>query len=752
MEVEQIQPVASTQQQPPQPQPNLQSEAVGTTTSNEERPAAAAAAAAAMAAQSAPVVDFQASATTATTATASSSSSSSSSTTGPPASATVASSTAPRGPPRKRGSVIHMGQGVFRRAGNEQQLLTKWFDCETLHDSFLRGYHFFPNNPCLGKRKSAATTSADQPYLWLSYREVHAALTHFSSGLRHLGVNPGDRVGIYSKNRVEWQIAAEGCNSQSFVTVALYDTLGPESSVYIVNHAELSTIIVEPESMPKLLSIWPQFKTVKFIVQMEQITDDTRQRAASINMPLHAFSEVTQLGEKNPVPSTPSSANSLAVIMYTSGTTGMPKGVQLTNKNVLSTMAGVFGAFSGFGFSDKDVFASYLPLAHILQRACESAFFSLGGSIGYWRGDPRLLMDDLINLRPTLLVAVPRVLEKIRAGLDQVVADSNPVSKWLFHKAYSYKDSNISAGKSSRIWDTLVFRRIQKKVGGRVRGILCGGAYLRPSTQHYMRVIFGCPVIQGYGLTETAAGGTISEFTDNADGHIGAPVGCSEIKLVDAPDMGYRHDANPPSGELCIRGPNVFSGYYKDPEKTREAIDSEGWFHTGDIVQLVDNRFMVIDRIKNLIKLPQGEYVALEKVENMLMACRTVDQICVHADVQREWLVCVIIPNKRAITDFANEKGIPQQADYSQFLKQDNLRHAVLADLQTTGRQQKLLGFEIPMNVWLDNEPFTPDNNMLTPSLKMLRQNFRNKYANQITHMYEELEKKPPAASSAPKQ
>eukprot|EP01027_Heterolobosea_sp_BB2_P006323 GEZU01009573.1.p1 GENE.GEZU01009573.1~~GEZU01009573.1.p1 ORF type:complete len:873 (-),score=348.59 GEZU01009573.1:206-2824(-) len=629
-------------------------------------------------------------------------------------------------------SVVHMGNGVYRRANYKDGLVDRWFeDVATLHDSFMRGVTKFPNNNALGKRIPGGG------YEWLTYKQAHEKVTQLSSGLRHLGINDHDTVGIYSKNRVEWQIASEACSAHSIISVALYDTLGADSCSYIVNHAELKAIICSPENISKILNLIKEMPTVRFLVSMETPKEEDQKRASELGVTLYSFDDVYKMGQEHPHEFVPPKPEDVALIMYTSGTTGMPKGVPLTHANVTATIAGVVGSL--FELTSNDVLISYLPLAHILQRAVESALFGFGIAIGYWQGDIAKLMDDLMELKPTIMTAVPRVLERIKAGIEAKVKETPAFRQWIFKQAYAWKKGNVEKGKKSSILDAVVFKTIQTRVGGRLRGIISGGAYLRPEVQEFMRVVFGCPVIQGYGLTETSAGGTIMEWNDTKNGTIGAPVGCAEIKLADVPEMNYLSTNNPPAGEIWIRGANVMKGYYKDEEKTREVMTEDGWFRTGDIGTLIDNRFMIVDRIKNVIKLPQGEYVALEKVESAYAACNLVDQICVHADVANPHLVCVVIPNQKNLRELAIRLNLATEADdINAICKKKEVRDAVLNELTATGKAAKLNGFEMVKSVWLDTDPFTVENDLLTPSMKLRRPNFKKKYQEAIDTMYSE--------------
>ena len=244
----------------------------------------------------------------------------------------------------------------------------------------------------------------------------------------------------------------------------------------------------------------------------------------------------------------------------------------------------------------------------------------IGAETGFYAGDVKSLVDDIQELKPTIVPGVPRVYEKIYANITARIATKSGLAQKMFNKAFVASAKAMRNGKKPPVmWEKLVFSKIKKNLGGRVRMLFSGGAPLNKRTQEYLSIVFACPLLQGYGLTETCGAATASFLDDSSSGHNGPPCVSVEMKLVDCPEMNYFHVQTPPTGEICIRGPSVTSGYFKEDALSAEAIDEQGWFHTGDIGRLTPSgTLQIIDRKKNIFKLSQGLYVAAEGLEGCL--------------------------------------------------------------------------------------------------------------------------------------
>lgn len=546
-------------------------------------------------------------------------------------------------------------------------------------------------------------------YEWLSYRQTFIAVCNFASGLVQLGHQKGERVAIFADTREEWFIALQACFRLNITVVTIYASLGEEALCHSFNETEVTTVICGYKELKKIANISGQLDTVKRIICMnDEFQSDASLVSGSSNWTVFSFLDVDKQGRENPSdPELPLSAD-IAVIMYTSGSTGMPKGVMMTHGNVLAVASAVMTIVPGLG--PKDVYLAYLPLAHILELAAENIIPAIGSSIGY--GSPLTLTDtsnkvkrgtkgDASVLRPTLMAAVPAILDRVRDGVRRKIDATGGLPKKLFDLAYSRRLAAINGswfgawGLERLLWDLLVFRKVRAILGGRIRFILSGGAPLSADTQRFINICLGAPIGQGYGLTETCAGGTFSEYDDPSVGRVGAPLPCSVVKLVDWPEGGYLVSDSPkPRGEIVIGGPNVTVGYFKNDEKTREVykVDERGvrWFYTGDIGQFhADGCLEIIDRKKDIVKLQHGEYVSLGKVETALVVSPYVDNIMVHANSFHSYCVALVVASQHTLEAWASKQGI-QHSDFADLCQKQEALKEVSSSLLKEAKAARL--------------------------------------------------------------
>ncbi|XP_018716866.2 long chain acyl-CoA synthetase 7, peroxisomal-like [Eucalyptus grandis] len=370
-----------------------------------------------------------------------------------------------------------------------------------------------------------------------------------------------------------------------------------------------------------------------------------------------------------------------------------------------------------------------------------------GVAVGFYQGDNMKLMDDLAALRPTIFCSVPRLYNRIYAGITNAVKSSGMLKERLFRVAFNSKKHAILTGRNpSPMWDTLVFNRIKEKLGGRVRFMVSGASPLSSDVADFLRVCFGCQVLEGYGMTETSCVISCMDEGDTLSGHVGSPNPACEIKLVDVPEMNYTSEDQPyPRGEICVRGPIVFQGYYNDEVQTREVIDDDSWLHTGDIgLWLPGGRLKIIDRKKNIFKLAQGEYIAPEKIENVYSKCKFISQCFVYGDSLNSCLVAVVAVDLEVLKEWAASQGIEYEA-LRQLCNDQRAREAVLAEMDDIGREAELQGFEYVKAVALVLEPFTEENGLLTPTFKIKRSQAKAHFAKVILDMYAELSRSEPS-------
>ncbi|NWU94712.1 ACSL5 ligase, partial [Upupa epops] len=620
----------------------------------------------------------------------------------------------------------------------DNNLLSYYFeDGKTLYEIFQRGLHASGNGNCLGYRK------ANQPYQWLTYKQVLDRAQYLGSGLLQKGCKPSSNhfVGIFAQNRPEWIISEYACYTYSMVAVPLYDTLGPEAIVYIVNQADISIVISDkPEKAQILLENCEQEKTpcLKKIILMDLFDQELKDRGAKVGVEILSMHDVEELGRNNirePVPPKP---EDLSVVCFTSGTTGNPKGAMLTHQNVVANAAAFLkGTENTFEISSSDITISYLPLAHMFERIVQTVAYSCGAKVGFFQGDIKLLTDDMKALKPTVFPVVPRLLNRV---YDKVQSGAkSPIKRCLLNFAVMMKISELKQGiiRNNSIWDNLIFKKVQKTMGGRVRIMVTGAAPISSSVLTFLRAVLGCQIFEAYGQTECAAGCTFSMPGDWTTGHVGAPLACNIIKLEDVEEMNYFSSNN--EGEVCIKGPNVFKGYLKEPEKTAEAIDKDGWLHTGDIGKWLPNGTLkIIDRKKNIFKLAQGEYIAPEKIENVYIRSGPVAQVFVHGESLRSFLVGIVVPDPETLPEFAAKLGV--KGSYEDICKNPAVKKAILEDMIRLGKAAGLKTFEQVKDLYIHTEMFSVENGLLTPTLKAKRAEVVKVFQKQIEALYSNIQ------------
>ncbi|BFZ18085.1 hypothetical protein BsWGS_21125 [Bradybaena similaris] len=606
-------------------------------------------------------------------------------------------------------------------------------EVDTVYGALVWGLRESKNGPCLGAR-----TGPKKQFEWACYQEVIDKVLQFGSGLLHTGLAPSNdvRVGIYATNRPEWTIADYGCQAYSMCPVPLYDTLGRQAIKYIIDQCKISTVVCDVEDKVKtLISLKSELPDLKLVVVVEEVTEALKDEAMQAGLDLVTFADLLHLGQthlREPVPPKP---DDIFSICYTSGTTGNPKGVVLTHFAVVSMVQSVMlGAQSSFVPTADDVYLSYLPLAHNFDRAVHVMMFLAGGRIGYYSRDIRLLPEDLMTLRPTIFATVPRLLNRIHDAVQTEVKHS-AIKSAILRCALASKQKDVlrRVFRRDSIWDKILFNKIQNKLGGRVRIVISGSAPLSTDVMNFLRCALGCMVLEGYGQTESSAGATLTIPGDASLGHVGPPLPGCHIKLVDVPEMNYYAKDN--FGEVCVKSDFILREYYLDPEKTAEAVDSEGWLHTGDIgTWLQIGTLKIVDRKKNIFKLAQGEYVATEKIENVYQNSPFVGQIFVDGDSLKTCLMAVVVPDPLYLEKWAASHGFP--SDPASFCGLQAARDVVLQDMLAQGKKAGLQSFEQIKDIFLEWNPFTVVNDLLTPTLKNKRAALRNHYKHKIAELY----------------
>ncbi|KAI9347711.1 hypothetical protein BDR26DRAFT_907771 [Obelidium mucronatum] len=528
------------------------------------------------------------------------------------------------------------------------------------------------DRPFLGTRP--ITNGIAGPYIWQTYNEVYKRIRNFGSGLMlslpprptsDTTTNPNNssfnnHVGIFALNRPEWIIVEQACFMHSLT----------QTSVVVATRDK-----------------------AKFLLDLYNTNRDVLSLGKQVGVNVVGMVDLERLGREKMI-----------------GTTGTPKGAILTHENMLSLLKGttLLSTLQRFGgLQPDDTYISYLPLAHVFERTMITCLIHIGARIGFYQGDTLKLMDDVLELAPTIFPSVPRLANRIYDKVKNGIKSSIPPHQagGLFHYGYQTKQENLKSGIVVHpVWDFFVFNSVQQKLGGRVRIILTGAAPISKNVLDFLRICFSCQVYEGYGLTETCSMLTVTDRCDCTADQVGSPVPGCQVKLIDVPEMNYSstRGGKAEQGEICVRGPNVFKGYYQNQSETEKVLDKDGWFHTGDVGEWdPQGRLKIIDRKKSIFKLSQGEYIAPEKIEGVGMYHKTYKDLCLD----------------------------------------EGVRKAFTKTMEEHGRQHGLKGFENVKAVFLESDlnAFTIENGLLTPVFKLKRFAARQFYEKDIEDMYSAL-------------
>ncbi|MEI7812443.1 MAG: long-chain fatty acid--CoA ligase [Ignavibacteria bacterium] len=567
----------------------------------------------------------------------------------------------------------------------------------------------------------------------ISYQKFGEETELFALGLAALNVKTGGKIAIISENRPEWVFADMACLSLGAVDVPIYPSVTSESVEFMLKDSESIGVICSNKfQLNKIIKIRANCKNLKFIIVMNE--KDSADSAPDI----YTFKEVQQRGEvykkNNPFylkeRIKACRENDLCTIIYTSGTTGVPKGVMLTNKNIISN---ILGASEVIPFNHTDTFLSFLPLCHIFERmAGYYTAFSSGATVAYAESIESVA-QNMIEIKPTILTAVPRLFERMYSKINKTVESQSEQKQRIFNWAIEIGRQYVDAKKADRMTiglllkhkaaDKLVLNKLREKTGGRLRFFVSGGAILPRELGEFFEAI-GIIIIDGYGLTESSPVIAANRLDDYKFGSVGKPFPGVEIKIAQ-------------DGEILARGPNIMQGYFNNKKETNAAL-KDGWLHTGDIGMFDSDGFLVItDRKKHLFKTSGGKYIAPTPIENLFLGSRYIDQFVLIGD-RRMFLSALIVPDFEAIKEYADSNNIPYQT-VEDLTNSNEIYQIIEKDLERL--QRRLANFERVRKFILLDKPFTLESGEVTPTLKLKRKIIEERYNNLIDEMYQRLDK-----------
>lgn len=568
----------------------------------------------------------------------------------------------------------------------------------------------------------------------ISHRELQARVERLALALEARGIRPGDRVGILSENRPEWAVADYACAVSGIVSVPVYPTLNLPQTAHILRHSDSRWLLCStPEQLAKVLDLWPELPGLEAAVLMAGEAPPAPGR--SILRWDDLMAEGGALEARRPevrARAMDVRPGDLLTLIYTSGTTGDPKGTMLSHGNVA---ANVLHALAVLEIKAGHRCLSILPLSHIFERmGGHFTMFHAGASIHYGES-LQTLARDLLEVRPEILLAVPRIFEKLYGKVREQVAAGGAGSQWVFHwvmalgrrmaaRRYRNEPLPVLLDLGRVLADLLVFGKIRARLGGRLTLALCGGAAIHPRILEFFWAA-GIPLYEGYGLTETSPLLTLSRKGDMVPGSVGLPIleqweGLPFLKLAE-------------DGEILCHGPNVMQGYWNDPEATREVMDAEGYFHTGDIGEMdAAGHVRITDRKKEILCTSGGKNIAPQPLENALRADKYIEQAVVVGE-GRNFISALIVPDFAALRRWAAYKKLPFASD-AELAALPEASAKIMARVERINA--RFSNYERIRKVALLDRELTPDSGLLTPSLKVRRRAVNEAFAAKIEALY----------------
>ncbi len=575
------------------------------------------------------------------------------------------------------------------------------------------------------RRPAALRSKVGGVWRAITHKELAQRVVAAAVGLRELGIRPGDRVSILSETRPEWAIADYACLCAQAADVPIYPTLTAKQTEYILRDSgAVGVFCSTAEQVAKALEVKSQLPALQHVIAFEPEAKrpgvltlaelEVRGNAAAAKYP-RAREEALAV-----------SPDAIATLIYTSGTTGEPKGVILTHNNIWSN---VQAALQVMALTDQDECLAMLPLSHVYERMVDYTLMDAGVIINYAESFDKV-GPNLLEVRPTIVLSVPRLYEKVYARVLENALSGSALKRKIFFWAKQAGDDwatlaldqrPIPAGLAfkHRIADKLVFSKLRARTGGRIRFFISGSAPLSPEIAKFF-FSAGLPVLEGYGLTETSPVLTLNPLTRPKIGSVGPVVPGVQLKIA-------------ADGEVLAKGPNIMRGYYNKPEATAEAIDAEGWFHTGDIGELdADGYLKITDRKKDLIKTAGGKYIAPQPIENQVKLNKFVANAVLLGD-KRKFSIILVVPNYEALEAWAKGEGL-SFGSRRELIALPAVQEKMEAEVNA--RLGDFARFERPKKVVLLEQDFTIESGELTPTLKVKRRVVEKNYQELIDRTY----------------
>ena len=559
-----------------------------------------------------------------------------------------------------------------------------------------------------------------------TYHELFKKAAQLNKFLYLNGLSKGDRVGIVSENRIEWTISDLATISSGIINVPTFPNFTSEQQKFIFNDCDAKAVIVSSKlQLEKILSVRSELEHLQFIIVMDNGLEDLNSNIYSFQTVLGSMEKeynsdnlIEELIDK----SKEVNLDSILTLIYTSGTTGNPKGVTLTNKNLVSNVTSIQKVKV---IDTSDSFLSFLPMCHAYERCVIYTFFLTGAEVTIAQSLDTLT-SNINEVKPTIVTAVPKLLETIRNKVNNAFKNEKDSKKKIIYKALEFsreliekdKPSIIDKGKR-RIYDKLVFSKVRAKLGGNIKYIISGGAALHPEVQKFFHSV-GINILQGYGLTECSPVVSVNRPENLEIGTVGPPLDDVEVKLND-------------NGEVLVRGDLVMKGYWHDDMATRRSIDDHGWYYTGDIGEFTNlGSLKITGRIKSIIVTSGGKNISPAPIEDLIRMSEYVEHVAIFGE-GKDFLVSIVSPDLDALKSLATTLGLRNNS-MSELIKDKRVISEIKKDIDK--HQSSLSKFERVRKICLVENSFSIEGGELTPKMSMKKNNIEKKYMNLINELY----------------
>lgn len=639
---------------------------------------------------------------------------------------------------------------IYRKNGNAQELFTLK-TTRTIQAIHTRNFENAADKPALGYRP-VKDGKCEERFEWYTYKQVGEKVKAIGSGILNKNLAPEVNefkdyklrmVSLYSKNNVPMWLVDMACSCFKITLVSIYDTLGESATRFVFNDTNVTSCFLTCDKIKNITEMMKKEPLGKLetlvILDPENMGEDAKM-LEGYNWT--TLPKIMESGKAEPQEYPEVKPEDIYCFSYTSGTTGNPKGVMLTQENVVSCSISAAQTTTLPEYS----YLSYLPLPHVYEKALIMLICYRAGKIGMFNGNVLDLKTDLRLLKPTIFASVPRLLNKFYDKMMEGINKLTGVKKSLIQKGIKAKLKKLrtSGGVKHGIYDNF-FTKFRDILGGRVQIMVSGSAPLSVEVQEMFMILMSAPLLNGYGQTEGMGAEFLTSPGDSTVGIVGAPMSCLEFKLLDIPDMNYlstdldEQGKPSPRGEILVRGPMIFPEYYKQEEKTKETKDEDGWLHSGDVGQILpgSNALKIIDRRKNMFKLSQGEYIAPEKLEIGYKNVEGIEDIFVYGDSLKSALVAILNVDLKQLEKIASEKKIEGNID--EWVKNEDIKTHYISLMNDQAKKLKFSGLEKIKKIYIEKTPFA-DFDLVTTTFKLKRHEAKKHYQEVLDELYKTLD------------